>query len=850
MLPWKWLAEDNSAIRNVIEALGWIATVLGSSLALVIAGVWRWLRQPSREDEPAVETVWLGRALHLKDGLPPRVAEVGLLDLGVKPAMDTDSDADLPPFVARDEDENLEWAIAQGGMVLLHGRAASGKSRAGIEAIRRLRPNDALIVPSDGPALRRLAEHGADFTNVVVWLDDLERFLAPGGLDQGLLHRLCPEGSRGAIVATMRDEELSHYDHAVTSNAHETTGISRNAVELIEQLRDRRRVQLKERLSEVERTRAAGQHDHRIHSALGAEEGFGEYLAAGRAMLGRWSTGDGEMFHVGQAIISAAVDCRRAGYHQPIPESTLKELYAQYLAPGWRHRADLPGTSDGIKWGCKRVLGASSCLLPRPNGMYLAADYLLDSTKTVGTPLTDVPVPLSTWHAVLSLAAPQEAFNIGLAARDASNDSVAEEAFRIVADAGHPIGMFALGLVLTDRGEKEEAESWQRQAAEAGYEPAMSELADFLDERGEKSDAESWHRKAAEAGYEIAMCDLGILLDERGEKEEAEAWQRQAAEAGYELAMSELGVLLAERGEKSEAEAWQRKAAESGYKLAMSRLGRIFAERGEKTEAMTWHRKAAEAGSAVSMWQLAKLLSENGDKTEAESWLRKSAETGFTPAFSYLGLILAERGERQEAEAWQRRAAEAGHESGMSFLGELLADRGDKDEAEAWLRRAAESGHDPAMSDLGDLLAERGEKQEAEAWQRKAAEAGYSPAMSELALLLAERGELAESDQWQFRAAEAGYGPAMFDLGLLLVERGEEEEAEAWQRRGAEAGYSPAMLELGGLLADRGKDAEAEVWLRRAAEAGFKPAMSYLGHWLAERGEKQEAEAWHREAAG
>lgn len=79
------------------------------------------------------ESVPLGCLLHLRDdGQPPLVNQVDPLDLGVKPAIDTTDrhDQDLPPYVPRTGDDDLEWAIAEGGIVLLHGKAAAGKSRA------------------------------------------------------------------------------------------------------------------------------------------------------------------------------------------------------------------------------------------------------------------------------------------------------------------------------------------------------------------------------------------------------------------------------------------------------------------------------------------------------------------------------------------------------------------------------------------------------------------------------------------------------------------------------------------------------------------------------------------------
>ncbi|NYH78181.1 hypothetical protein FHR84_001503 [Actinopolyspora biskrensis] len=461
-----WLFEDSSPVRNMLEALSWIFGMLGVAGAGT-AATWHRLtgvNGPPETDPPTPPDVLPGRALHLVSGDLPTVSRVGLLPLGVKPAIDTDSESELPPFVPRDRDAELDRAIARGGMVLVHGRAAAGKSRVALEALRRRVPDHKLLVPNDGPALREIAEAGIDLTDTVIWLDDLEHFLTPDGLDLGLAHRLCPNARSTRIVATIRDDELARYDHASISGSHDYPDVVHSAVPLVEQLRDEHRVNLARRLSGTERDAASRQTDHRIHSALHAEEGFAEYLAAGKAMFGRWTTGDGDLYHLGQAVISAAVDCRRAGYHRPIPAEVLEGLHAHYLAPGWRHRGDLPAFTEGLAWACKRVLGASSCLQPHRDGTYLASDYLLDSAELPASPLHGRTTPDTTRSAVLTLSTPQEALHIGQTAWQSDNTVAAEAAFRSAAGSGDPKAMLVLGGLLLRHGRKQDARNWLRKA--------------------------------------------------------------------------------------------------------------------------------------------------------------------------------------------------------------------------------------------------------------------------------------------------------------------------------------------------------------------------------------------------
>ncbi|WP_086855983.1 ATP-binding protein, partial [Amycolatopsis lexingtonensis] len=468
----------------------------------------------------------VGRALHLIDGELPVVSEVGLLDLRVKPAIDTHAEdgSDLPPYVARDIDEDLEWAIHAGGMVLLHGPAAVGKSRAAAEALRRLRPDHKLLVPDSGPALRAIVDAGVDLADTVLWLDDLERYLSAAGLDVGLLQRLCPPGSSGvAVVATMRDEQLAlHVDAAAHPSTDAGTGIDQAAVEVLARVRGRRRIAVAAALSESERSRAAevGERDARVRHAVAAQEGFAEYLAAGVAMMDRWSTGETPEFIRGQALISAAVDCRRAGHHDPVPSALLADLHTQFLPPAWRNRADLPSLDIGLRWATRRVLGASSCLQPASDQHYLASDYLLDRTQQThidsAAPLTG-PVSDTTWTIVTTALTPMQNFRVGITAYVAGRRDVAERAFISAAAAGDADAQFNLGVVLGERpGREAEAGQAFRGAAAAGNTNALLNLGVVLSRQpGREAEAEQAFRDAITAGNTGALFNLGVLLSKQ-----------------------------------------------------------------------------------------------------------------------------------------------------------------------------------------------------------------------------------------------------------------------------------------------------------------------------------------------
>lgn len=196
-------------------------------------------------------------------------------------------------------------------------------------------------------------------------MDDVERYFAAGGLDAAVLDGLCPrDGTDVAVLATLRAEARSELNAA-----GQDVSIARAFDEV---MRRARIIRLDRRLSEAEVDRAQKlRTDIRIADALdhATRAGFAEYLAAGPAILEHWESARRGEHPVAGAIISGAIDARRAGY-LTITRIVLEQLYIWYLDAQVRFQANLPSFDAALEWAIQPVRGASACLIPIGKEIY------------------------------------------------------------------------------------------------------------------------------------------------------------------------------------------------------------------------------------------------------------------------------------------------------------------------------------------------------------------------------------------------------------------------------------------------------------------------------------------------
>jgi TPR repeat protein len=825
------LGAGAAALGAVQQQLGWAGAAvaaLGSGAAMiagVLANRVAWV-QPietaqARSTDRTVETSGL---LFVRDGRLPLVPEVSARQLGVKIAVNSGGGGDLPPYVRRDVDEELVAAAADGELVLVHGPAAAGKSRTAYELVRRF-PTRTLFVPDPDrrDVFAWLIEHGERPRDAVIWLDDIDRYLVPGGLDRTVLEWLCPAGERSVLViGTVRDQAWSA-QHSVIQQFG--TGVLTAA---------RASVGLDRSLTQAEQHRAqAVRADRRVMAALRTPGvGFGEYLAAGPQLMDRWgrAAGTTDASVVGYAIVAAAVDFRRAGYSWPVPTSALERTYQHYLPLNLRWHPDLASYQDGLRWAREVAYDTSACLLSFSGHRYLAHDYLLDQTQAGVGPIGAVPVAIEAWSVLSETADPDGLYQVGVAAYLTGRMSEAETAFRRTAEAtcaATRYAMFAIGVLSQERHDVDQAERWWRRAAELGHAGAMLCLSVVCAAQGDGGQSAAWYQRAAQAttvhlAYNLDALPedprLTAIADADGPVDHAgtASWWLRMEGAAVAAALQAIGDTLNSRGDTANAEHWWRSAATAAHVPAMRALAVAARNRGDLAEAARWFTALVEntAEDALNKRVLADVCMEMQDMAGAERWYETAAELGDHDAMRGLVDVLVRRGRLAAAAAWCLWALEAGAAPDTRSLLVVLQAKPDT---------VAEPGVRSAVVAIGTRLARSTRSDDRSGpWFQLAADAGDHRAECNLAVVLSAGGSrLEEAERLLLRAAESNHPTALYNLAQLHLAMRNDDAAERWYVAAAEAGSIEAALRLARRRGARDPNA-GFGWLDRARLAGAK----------------------------
>ncbi|MEU8088789.1 tetratricopeptide repeat protein [Micromonospora sp. NPDC049101] len=420
-----WIVAGVTAIAAVAAALG---------------AIWqgRAQRYGQRRDDQQLGVV--DGCLVLRGRLP-RVRDVGRPTwLGVNPAVaaaDTSAPERLPPYVPRDIDAELRRQLTGSVFVLLVGDSLAGKSRAAYEAIRDLLPNHVLVAPSTRDAIPHAVVAAAGKRRSVLWLDDIEQFLGPGGLTRAGVATVLGAG-RGhrVIIATLRAVEAERLDPdrvAADDGQRQAHKEARSA------LAQAHRIRVERQFTRAERTRARGMAgDRRIGDALAVADDYGvaEYLGAGPDLLSAWENAwsPNQDPHVpshprGAALVAAAVDVRCAGYPSPIPRAVLELLHHRYLDDRGGERLRPETVAEAWNWATQARRVTTALLQPAADERIKVFDYLVDAVQRGRPPDQHVPEPVI--REVLSISSATEADSIAAVAQQQGRPHLARLAWLV-----------------------------------------------------------------------------------------------------------------------------------------------------------------------------------------------------------------------------------------------------------------------------------------------------------------------------------------------------------------------------------------------------------------------------------
>jgi len=719
----------------------------------------------------------------------PRLAGMGWQDLGVARAgLVADAEGQAHK-IERAEDRELRSTLAgwkepsqetrRPRLIVVSGPVGCGKTRSLHDALKDALPESALVLmPADHEEARRIASgwetpDRGDDRLVVLWLDDLERFVRinESGLTGAMLHRMLRRDPRLLIAATCHGKGVSLLppDERAIDTMLDTIVDSAGLHLRIDHL-------------------AREEDLDAVRDAISAED-LQEIASLG---IGPFVLGIGRLDDRVErtrepsrlALVEAALAWGACGISAPISREELWDL--------WERRVSTKPTRElfdaALDWALEPVVGRVALLFRAEQG-YVAPGLLAERFRA--------RIDVDTVMAVLEMA---------------NADQAGEVAYR---SAGLPAAEEAIAQFAAD----------ERDSAKLGV--VCGGFGVSLIENGERPRALPWLTRADELGDVQGTRNLGIYLYRRGLLEEAKVAFARADALGDAAAATNLAALLAAEGREEEGLAALRRGDERGCDLAAFNLAQEMDAQGDAAATRAALSRSIERGNAAAPSWLGLTLLEDGDMESAEGLLQLGDERGDPVAAYNLGVLLLERGDTGPAEDAFRRADDRGDPDGAFAVGVQLRPR-NLDAAIRALRRADDREHPEAPDMLGLIWEAQGDLDAAEAAYRRADERGSGGGAAHLAVLLNTWGATEEAEEALRRADARGDIRGAENLGVLLLSRGDPDGA-AVLARADDQGSGYAALGIGAHLAEEEDYDAAVAALQRALARGTADAGTMLG---------------------
>jgi hypothetical protein len=721
----------------------------------------------------------------------------------------------LPEYVPRDHDAQLraimEAADQASRMIVLAGDSSTGKTRALWEALRHLPDDWRVWSPAGARALNEgLAAAGVG-PRTVVWLDDAHNYLGPASqLAADTAERLIgliadPDGGPVLIAATLWPE----YWQQLTAQPRRAPGqagfasAEQGLAYIPALLESATYIHVPSAFATDDLTAAgdAASHDPRLALALQypSEGKITQYLAGAPKLLERYRSAP----PAARALVNAAVDARRFGHANRLPERLLLNAAPGYidsdtwnqLRDDWEAQAFEAMTLD---W--RGLPGPLTRIRPRP-GETLAAgpEYRLADVleQTGGQDRRYVAPPQEFWAAAAHNAHTEDLAGIGYAAQTRSRLRAAVQIYLKAAAADNAWALYELALMREEAGDHAGAERSATKAAFAGDCDAVKILAMYRDRAEDRAAAERLYRVAVEAGDKECVPFLPRMREEAGDHAAAERLALEAARSGDTESLARLVGMRAKARNYQDAERLALEALNMGDPSPLSDVASYWASDGNRAEAERLYRLAADHGDNYALRRLTEMLEDAGDHAGADRFAQEAARKGNPSALLVLACkrlgvddlfyrewMYQRAAERlripsfSDARRLLQQAADMGDGTALGIFAQSRADAGDYDQASQLASRAAEAENTLPLRKLAQIRADAGDRTQAEQFARRAAAAGDADALNIVARMREAAGDHAEADRLAIQAALADEPWALDDIV--------EQREQAGDRMGAE----------------------------------------------------------------
>ena len=849
-----WLSERRLYLIGAVLAVGGV--------------VLKWLgdQRQARQERRQSQTELLAQP-PMRAGDLRTVAEADPYgEVGVSPSRYVGTGDDR--YVARSVDDDLDGALQESSFVLLAGKSAAGKTRTAFEAIRRTLPDATLLIPRPSQVLAKLLDLDPPLPlgagAVVIWLDDLDRYLGEAaGLDLGFLERLADLPRRVVVVATIRSEQRQRLLNTPEIGRAARTVLNSHRIKNID---------LESELNEEEAAAA-----RQMYPQEDFERGIGEQLVAAPELERRYKDGHASS-PIGWALVQAAIDWQRAGMVGPISEPDLRALYPNYLPKRGYAVISQEQYDKGLDWALEKPEQAPVALLERvaadPDAFQIF-DYVVACADGQGT-IKARAIPETTWNSVIDLVTPWDLPDVGWSASTRGAHAAAERAWRTA--------MASDDSYVASR--------------------AAASLAAVLQQRGDDDGAEQAFQTAMRFDdVEVApgaTLGLGLIRQRRGDTKGAQLAFEQAAASDHwqwaPFAALELGKLRRQLGDLDGARAALEKAASSATSLSDNvalegafYLGTVLWEQGDLAGAQDAFERAAvfedSEWAIAAIYKIGLIRREQGDGEGAEAAFGRAAAYGkgqsATRAAFNLGQLASERGDLERARAAYEQVIASGDEELVPRAAWSLAfiylQRHDFAEArkafDLAISRHPEDGPlaevaigDELWRKIGDELWRQEDLQTAKAAYARAMASGHAwaapYATAQLGGLSVLQGRIADGRRLLEQAVTSGHARAaaraiQFLPGLagLLIQQKDLQGARAVAEQAVDenGNLTPqAKLMFGLILFQEGDLPGAQQAYEQAIASGLREVVPAawlgLGHVREKQGDEQGARTAYEQA--